>query len=87
MEPNQVGLYAIVAGFLVKELFYTFKNSNKEHTKAIQENTLAITKLEVQLEHMTQKLSELPSIKKDVDAAHEAIRFLRNGITIDKSKN
>lgn len=85
MDHNQIGLYAVIAGFLVKEVFYTLKNSNKEHTKAIQENTLAITKLEVQLEHTNQRLAELPTIKKDVDAAHEAIRYLRNGIESLKS--
>ena len=76
--PKEMGLYGVVLAFLVKDIFLTFKSNQKEHTKAIQENTLAITKLEVQLEHTNQKLAEVPSMRKDIDAAHEAIRSLKS---------
>lgn len=74
---GQTNIYLLVAAFLLKDIFLSFKNTGKEHTKAIQENTLAITKLEVQLEHTNHKLSEIPEMKKDIDSAHESIRALR----------
>lgn len=75
--PKEVGLYGTVLAFILKDVFLSFKSNQKEHTKAIQENTLAITKLEVQLDHTNQKLAEVPSMRKDIDAAHEAIRSLK----------
>lgn len=75
---EHTNLFVLVAAFLCKDIFLSFKNTGKEHTKAIQENTLAITKLEVQLEHTNQKLGEIPTMKKDIDSAHESIRALRD---------
>ena len=63
--------------FLVKELWSLFKNSYKENTKALQETTLAITELKVELKHINEKLADMPKMKRDIDVAHELIRQLR----------
>lgn len=80
MEPSQIkeyGILACLALFILKESFGWFKTSTKEHIKAIQENTIAISELKVHLKYLSERLERLPSLEYDVDEAHKAIRELK----------
>lgn len=73
-----------LAAFVLKELLSYFKDSTRENTKAIKELTetcgaLAkdIGKLQTQMEYVHKDLTMIPEMKRDLDAAHEAIRELQ----------
>ena len=75
---------------VLKELWALFKDSTKENTKAIKELTEScsslsrdISRLQIQMEYVHKDLSVIPELKRDIDAAHDAIRELqiKNGLS------
>lgn len=42
--------------------------------KSILENTLAITRLQVEMEKLNELLMVIPKLKSDIDSAHEKLR-------------
>ena len=65
--------------FALKELYSIFRDNNKEHVKALAENTLAIAKLTVKLDFLEKRLEELPELRKDLDNLGAKLRSVANG--------
>lgn len=77
--------WAILGVFAIKELWQTIKSDKKEakellkeNTSATNQNTIAIVKLQVQLEQIIKVTESIPEIKNDLDHAHRMIRELRS---------
>ena len=51
----------------------------KEQTTALNQNTLAIQKLEIQLESLNEAIRVVPKLKEDVRVAFTKIKELENG--------
>lgn len=60
--------------FIGKELWSWLKGHLSQNTKAVQDNTHAIIKLEVHIESLLKQIASLPALKADIDSAHAAIR-------------
>jgi len=52
----------------------------KEASSATKNNTHALIKLQVEIEHLRKSIQELNRLKPDVDKAHEKLRGLENRI-------
>lgn len=65
--------FALLA-FLVKDLFTKSRSELKEHAKAIQLNTIAMSELKVELMNLKESVKLLPKIEQDVNAAHYKLR-------------
>lgn len=60
---NSLGMVFLLA----KEFLRMFKNKNEQHDEAILQNTVAISKLTIQFEHLSTKINEtLPELKEDM---------------------
>ena len=57
----------------------TFSSQQKQNTQAMQENTLAIVELKVELKFIQRALEKLPEIEKDINVAHQKIRAIEQG--------
>lgn len=77
MSIDGITLGAILL-ILVRELLGLFFNSRKDQIKATQENTLAVTKLQVEMQNLKELISGIPKMKQDIDVAHERLRQLTN---------
>jgi len=83
MDSEKIS-WAVLGVFALKELWQTFKSDKKEakellkdNTQATHQNTLAIVKLQVQLEQILKATESIPEIKNDLDHAHRMIRDMR----------
>lgn len=74
---NTAALVAIIV-FLLKEIVTWFKNERKDHAKALHENTLAVTRLTIQIEHLERQVRVIPELEKDVAALGAKLRS-KNG--------
>ena len=61
-----------------KDFWHNRKGQIEKHEKALLENTMAIVKLQVQLERLTDLLVIVPKLKDDISYAHQKIRELEN---------
>lgn len=75
-----IGKYVLDA-YLDRSKQSLIKNSEtvKEQTQALTQNTLAITKLEIQLEQLVDLIKQVPKLKEDVRVAFTKIKELENG--------
>jgi len=73
--------YGIIGVFVAKEIIAlvlkAFFNKTSEHIKAINDNTVAIIKLETKFEMVFQQLAKIQKIEQDVHEAHARIREMR----------
>ncbi len=67
-------------GWLISEAWSNRKVHMAKHDLALELNTSAIIKLQVQIEQLTELLTLVPKLKADVDYAHLKIRDLQNGL-------
>ena len=72
------GAIDVLAWFL-KDYWSDHKINAEKRDKALIDNTMAIVKLQVQIEGLIQALSIVPKLKDDIDRAHAKIRDLQNG--------
>lgn len=78
-----VGGYVLIGIFhLGAWIFKQWWDSRKENlllqTQALQQNTLAIQKLQLQMERLNEFLHIIPKLQTDVAIAHQKIRDLSN---------
>jgi len=75
-------LIAIILGlgFILNGYWKDRKRGLDKRDKALEENTRAIIKLEIQIERLTDLLTIVPKLKADIDIAHEKIRDLQNSL-------
>lgn len=89
MDPNQSVVY-LMGGFLLKEIFDILKQrfikDNDKRDLGIEQNTTALndlritlTKLEVQIGHILEKMAVIPKMEKDLNAAHAKLRDMGQG--------
>lgn len=69
-------LYAILkaAAWFFQEWWHDRKEIKKSQTDAILANTLALVKLETQVEQLTKLLQIIPKLERDISSAHVKIR-------------
>lgn len=79
MNLEGLTLGAVVL-LLLKELISSMNGSRKDNIKATQENTLALTKLQVEMQNLKELISMIPKMKQDIDVAHERIRQINKGM-------
>lgn len=73
-------LLSVIAGFMAVKLFDMIFDKSKRHDERLQENTIAITALQVEIKHLNEKLSEFHRLKHDVDQAHHSIREMKKRV-------
>jgi len=66
-------VFAII-GFLIKKLINDFEDKLEKSTKVLQENTLAVVKLNAQLEIVMRQMERVYKVEKDLDAVHAKLR-------------
>lgn len=72
-----IGLTAALAAltvFLLKEIWGWIKDTNKAHTAALNQNTLAVVKLTCKLELLEEKVDLIPEMKRDLDGLGAKLR-------------
>lgn len=74
------GIIVMIALYLLQQIWQTFVGSARKKLKALENNTLAITKLETRMEDLQKIIVELPKMKQDVAAAHEKIRHIQKSL-------
>lgn len=89
--PSSVLIFLLcVGGYIFIGLFHVgtwafneWWNARKEakgkQLDALLQNTLAIQKLEIQMERLNELLHLIPKLQTDVAVAHQKIRDLANG--------
>lgn len=83
MSDNQLQILVIsnlsaLALFVIKEVYTAFKHSGSDYIKALQQNTLAIQALQIEMKHIYDKLGLIPQMQADIYDAHSAIREVRS---------
>lgn len=89
MDPNIKALVittiSAVGLLIIKEVFAFFRNATENNTRALEGTAAAIgelnksiVKLECQFEQLNRNVEIIPKLEKDVNAAHRAIREMRN---------
>ena len=68
-----------VIGYLLKKVLSNFESKMAESTRAVQENTLAVVKLNTQMEMIFKQLERVYQMEKDLDAVHGKLRTLMSG--------
>ena len=71
-----VGIVFTIIGFLIKKLLKDFETKMSESTLALQQNTLAVVKLNTQIEIVMKQLERVYQMEKDLDAVHSKLRAL-----------
>lgn len=78
------GLGGAFIAWVLREFWASYRDRNKSiasdlkaNTLAIQTNTHALVKLEVQIENLAHATEILPKLKADVDILHERVRQLQ----------
>ncbi len=71
----RVGIDVLV--FFFKDYWNERKGQIEKREIALQANTSAIMKLQLQIEQLTDLLTIVPKLKADVDFAHEKIRDIQ----------
>ena len=66
-------------GFIFTELWANRKAQVERHDLALSANTMAIVKLQVQIEQLNEFLVVIPKLREDINFAHLKIRDLQNG--------
>jgi hypothetical protein len=66
-----------IALLFLKALIDSFAGNQSKNTKAIVENTIAITRLDVQISHLNDAVASIKKMEKDINVAHEKIRELQ----------
>lgn len=61
-------------GWVFEKWWGERKERQDKHDKALTENTLAIVKLQVQMERLNEFLHVIPEMQKDISALHKKIR-------------
>lgn len=69
MDPVVKSIIGCVFGMTVAQLIFSLR--------VISKNTIAITKLEVHMEHLKTAIEDVPKIKTDLNVLHEKIRDLQ----------
>jgi hypothetical protein len=64
--------------WIFKEYWNESKENSERHSNALQANTMAIIKLQIQIEQLTELLTVVPKLREDVNYAHEKIREIQN---------
>lgn len=66
----------LLLAFVLNGYWKDRKKGLERHDKALEDNTKAILRLQIQLESITQVLTLVPKLKADIDFAHDKIRNL-----------
>lgn len=66
--------WGLLGVLIVKEFISLFFSRHRDNVLALQDNTMAIIELKIELRHMKQAIEEVPKLRKDIDAAHEKLR-------------
>jgi len=83
-----IGILGAIIGFLATEIYSWAKSKiskdsdrrdkeMNENTEAVKELSLSLVRLEIEIKHLSEKLSSLPKIEKDVNEAHAKIREIK----------
>lgn len=86
LSPGVVAIISAVAGFMAVKLFDMVFDKSKRHDERLQENTVAITALQVEIRHLNERLADLYRLRHDVDAAHQNIRDLRKRVDVSETR-
>lgn len=83
MDLSQIGPEHVAAGsalgvVLLREFISIFKDSYRKNNESLQQNTLAIVRLECGLKALSDKIDIIPKLKQDVDSAHDRIREIKS---------
>lgn len=86
MTPEIIAMVSAVAGFFAVKLFDMVFDKSKRHDERLQENTVAITALQVEIRHLNERLADLYRLRHDVDAAHQNLRDLRKRVDAHETR-
>lgn len=81
LDPITVLIFSNCAALVILvigKMIDWFSGRSKTNTDALLMNTLAVTKLQVEMVHIAKALESMPKLKQDIDAAHHFIRELKN---------
>ena len=84
-ESILLGGAGALLGFLMKLVWDRFRGDSEKAeskldklTNALQENTLAISRLEVKMELMTKAIDLVPELERDLNKLGQKIREIKN---------
>lgn len=86
MSPELIAMISAVAGFLAVKIFDMVFDKSRRHDDRLQENTVAITTLQVEIKHLNERLADLYRLRHDMDAAHQNIRDLRKRVDASETR-
>lgn len=64
----------IIAAWLIRELWGTYREKSKELTKSLSELALAVTELRVEIKNLKDSVGHIPTIRQDLNALHSKVR-------------
>lgn len=65
-----------LVAWIFKEWWSDRKGRIENQTQALLKNTMAIQKLEIQVQALNEYLHVLPKLQRDINSAHEKIRTM-----------
>lgn len=68
----------LLMGYILNGYWDDRKRQLDKRDEALEANTLAIMKLQLQIEQLTNLLTIVPKLKADIDWAHDKIRDIEN---------
>jgi len=76
-----IGLIGVFILVLLPTIAGIFWKSYSDLVKALRENTIAIAKLQIQMENLYETIRDVPKMKKDLRATNGKIKslFSKNG--------
>lgn len=86
MSPELIAMISAVAGFLAVKIFDMVFDKSRRHDDRLQENTVAITTLQVEIKHLNERLADLYRLRHDMDAAHQNLRDLRKRVDASETR-
>jgi len=90
LPPSALVILVVGLAFILKmigtgiawafsEVWANRKAQMERHDIALSSNTMAIIKLQVQIEQLMELLGSIPKMKEDISYAHSKIREIQNG--------
>lgn len=73
-QLKETGLIAAIGLYIFQKAWDMIIGGAKRRLKALENNTLAITELQLHMKELRQAIQEFPKLKQDVTMAHVKIR-------------
>lgn len=69
-----------IAGFVISKALDFMLDDRKNQKDKVMENTTAVRELTIEIKHIKIALELMPSLKRDIDMAHEKIRDINGRV-------